>query len=311
MNEVRAFAPATVANVAAGFDVLGFALDSPGDELVATFSEKPGVTISRITGDDGRLPLDSHKNTAGVSVHALLKYLGETRGIDLRLEKKMPLGSGLGSSAASAVVAVVAVNELLGRPLSKRDLLPFALEGERIACGSAHADNAAPSLLGGFVLIRSYTPLDVIPLPTPEKLYATVIHPHIEIQTKDARGILKQQVSLSNAITQWGNTAGLVAGILMSDYGLISRSLQDVIVEPIRSILIPKFYELKKAALDAGALGCSISGSGPSLFALTDSRDTAQKVANAMTLVLDNIGIGSDVFISKVNQEGAKILSLA
>jgi homoserine kinase len=311
MKEVRAFAPATVANVAAGFDVLGFALDSPGDELVATFSEKPGVTISRITGDDGRLPLDSHKNTAGVSVHALLKYLGETRGIDLRLEKKMPLGSGLGSSAASAVVAVVAVNELLGRPLSKRDLLPFALEGERIACGSAHADNAAPSLLGGFVLIRSYTPLDVIPLPTPEKLYATVIHPHIEIQTKDARGILKQQVSLSNAITQWGNTAGLVAGILMSDYGLISRSLQDVIVEPIRSILIPKFYELKKAALDAGALGCSISGSGPSLFALTDSRDTAQKVANAMTLVLDNIGIGSDVFISKVNQEGAKILSLA
>jgi len=311
MNEVRAFAPATVANVAAGFDVLGFALDSPGDELVATFSEKPGVTISRITGDDGRLPLDSHKNTAGVSVHALLKYLGETRGIDLRLEKKMPLGSGLGSSAASAVVAVVAVNELLGRPLSKRDLLPFALEGERIACGSAHADNAAPSLLGGFVLIRSYTPLDVIPLPTPEKLYATVIHPHIEIQTKDARGILKQQISLSNAITQWGNTAGLVAGILMSDYDLISRSLHDVIVEPIRSILIPKFYELKQAALDAGALGCSISGSGPSLFALTDSHDTAQKVANAMTLVLDNIGIGSDVFISKVNQEGAKILSIA
>jgi homoserine kinase len=189
--------------------------------------------------------------------------------------------------------------------------LPFALEGERIACGSAHADNAAPSLLGGFVLIRSYTPLDVIPLPTPEKLYATVIHPHIEIQTKDARGILKQQISLSNAITQWGNTAGLVAGILMSDYDLISRSLHDVIVEPIRSILIPKFYELKQAALDAGALGCSISGSGPSLFALTDSHDTAQKVANAMTLVLDNIGIGSDVFISKVNQEGAKILSIA
>jgi homoserine kinase len=241
----------------------------------------------------------------------LLKHLDETRGIELRLEKKMPLGSGLGSSAASAVVAVVAVNELLGRPLSKRDLLPFALEGERIACGSAHADNAAPSLLGGFVLIRSYTPLDVIPLPTPEKLYATVIHPHIEIQTKDARGILKQQISLSNAITQWGNTAGLVAGILMSDYDLISRSLHDVIVEPIRSILIPKFYELKQAALDAGALGCSISGSGPSLFALTDSHDTAQKVANAMTLVLDNIGIGSDVFISKVNQEGAKILSIA
>jgi len=309
MNEVRAFAPATVANVAAGFDILGFAMDSPGDELVATFSEKPGVTISRITGDDGRLPLDSHKNTAGVAVHALLNHLGETRGVELRLEKKMPLGSGLGSSAASAVVAVVAVNELLGRPFSKRDLLPFALEGERIACGSAHADNAAPSLLGGFVLIRSYTPLDVIPLPTPEKLYTTVIHPHIEIQTKDARGILKQQVSLSNAITQWGNTAGLVAGILMSDYGLISRSLQDVIVEPIRSILIPKFYELKQAALDAGALGCSISGSGPSLFALTDSRDTAQNVANAMTLVLDTIGIGSDVFISKVNQEGANILS--
>lgn len=310
MKKVKAFAPATVANVAAGFDVLGFALDLPGDELTAMFSEQPGIRISRITGDDGRLPIDSRKNTAGVAVHALLNHTGEVRGIELLLDKKMPLGSGLGSSAASAVVAVVAVNALLGEPLSKRELLPFALEGERIACGSAHADNAAPSLLGGFVLIRSYTPLDVVPLPTPEKLHATVIHPHIEIQTKDARGILKQQVSLSNAVTQWGNTAGLVAGILMSDYGLISRSLQDVIVEPIRSILIPKFYDLKHAALHAGALGCSISGSGPSLFALSDSAETAHVVARAMTMVLDNIGIGSDVFISKVNQEGAKVLSV-
>lgn len=310
MKQVRAFAPATVANVAAGFDILGFALDSPGDEITAKFSDYPGVHISRITGDNGRLPLDSHKNTAGVAVHALLAHLGERRGIELLLDKKMPLGSGLGSSAASAVVAVVAVNALLGQPLSKRELLPFALEGERIACGSAHADNAAPSLLGGFVLIRSYTPLDIVPLPTPEKLHATVVHPHIEIQTKDARGILKQQISLSNAITQWGNTAGLIAGILMADYGLISRSLQDVIVEPIRSILIPKFYDLKHAALQAGALGCSISGSGPSLFALSDSIETAHAVARAMTLVLDNIGIGSDVFISKINQDGAKILSV-
>ncbi|MCS6989675.1 MAG: homoserine kinase, partial [Chloroherpetonaceae bacterium] len=307
MTEVTAFAPATVANVGAGFDVLGFALCEPGDELTARFSDGEGVAISRIEGDGGRLPLDARKNTAGVSAQALLKRLGERRGIELELRKKMPLGSGLGSSAASAVAAVVAVNELLGRPLSKRDLLPFALEGERVACGSAHADNAAPSLLGGFALVRSYAPLDVISLPSPPSLFATVVHPHIEIQTKDARAVLKQQISLSNAITQWGNVAGLVAGLLMSDYALISRSLQDVIVEPIRAILIPRFYEMKKAALDAGALGCSISGSGPSLFALSDSAQTAQDVANAMRLVLDNIGIGSDAFVSKINSEGAKV----
>lgn len=310
MTEVTAFAPATVANVAAGFDVLGFALCAPGDELTARFFDGEGVLISRVTGDEGRLPLDPRKNTAGVSAQALLKHLGEKRGIELELRKKMPLGSGLGSSAASAVAAVLAVNELLGRPLAKKDLLPFALEGERVACGSAHADNAAPSLLGGFVLIRSYAPLDVIPLPAPANLWATVVHPHIEIQTKDARGILKQQVSLSNAITQWGNVAGLVAGLLTSDYGLISRSLQDVIIEPIRSILIPRFYEMKQAALDAGALGCSISGSGPSLFALSTSRETALNVASAMRLVLDSIGIGSDEFISAVNPDGAKILSV-
>ncbi|MDW8437328.1 MAG: homoserine kinase [Chloroherpetonaceae bacterium] len=311
MTEVTAFAPATVANVGAGFDVLGFALCEPGDELTARFSDGEGVAISRIEGDGGRLPLDARKNTAGVSAQALLKRLGERRGIELELRKKMPLGSGLGSSAASAVAAVVAVNELLGRPLSKRDLLPFALEGERVACGSAHADNAAPSLLGGFALVRSYAPLDVISLPSPPSLFATVVHPHIEIQTKDARAVLKQQISLSNAITQWGNVAGLVAGLLMSDYALISRSLQDVIVEPIRAILIPRFYEMKKAALDAGALGCSISGSGPSLFALSDSAQTAQDVANAMRLVLDNIGIGSDAFVSKINSEGAKVLRVA
>jgi homoserine kinase len=238
----------------------------------------------------------------------LLSFLGETRGIELDLHKKMPLGSGLGSSAASAVAGVVAVNNLLGKPLTKKELLPFVLEGERIACGSAHADNVAPALLGGFVLIRSYTPLDVIELPTPAKLVAAIIHPHLEIQTKDARSILKKQIKLADAIVQWGNTAGLIAGILKSDYALIGRSLCDVIVEPVRSILIPEFYAVKKAALDVGALGMSISGSGPSMFALCDSLSVAESAANAMAAVLRKVQIESDVFISPVNPDGATVM---
>lgn len=305
---IAAFAPATVANVGAGFDILGFALHQPGDRVVARFNQVGTVRIVALTGDGGRLPREAALNTAGVAVIKLLEHLGISQGIDLEVHKQMPLGSGLGSSAASAVAAVVAVNALLGSPLKKLELLPFAMEGERIACGAAHADNAAPSLLGGFVLIRSYAPLDVVELHTPERLYAVVVHPHIEVKTQDARDILKKTLSLKDAIVQWGNIAGLVAGLMKSDYDLISRSLNDVIIEPVRAILIPGFAEVKAAALQAGALGCSISGSGPSVFALVTDTDTAERVASAMQAAFAAHQIASDRYISKINQEGAHLV---
>jgi homoserine kinase len=307
-DSIRVFASATVANVACGFDVLGFAVDNPGDEVILKKKATPGVKISKITGDEGRLSLSAEKNTVGVSVSRFLDHIGSRQGIEISLNKKMPLGSGLGSSAASAVAGVFAINQLLGMPMTQQELLPFAMEGERLACGSAHADNVAPSLLGGFVLIRSYDPLDVIKIKTPPNLFCTIIHPHIEVQTKDARDILRKKILMSDAIIQWGNVGGLIAGLMSADYGLIGRSMQDVIVEPIRSILIPGFNEVKAAGLDAGALGCGISGSGPSIFALSTKEAIAQKVGKAMTKVFDSLKIGSEVYVSKINNAGPQIL---
>ncbi|MES2387267.1 MAG: homoserine kinase [Bacteroidota bacterium] len=305
---IRVFAPATVANVSCGFDVLGFAVDSPGDTVEVYLNGKQGVTIDEITGDEGRLSLEANQNTAGIAAAMLLAHIGKPElGVGIKLHKQMPLGSGMGSSAASAVAAAVAVNALLGEPLSRRELLPFALEGERIACGSAHADNAAPSLLGGFVLIRSYSPLDVISIPVPEELFCCVIHPHVEVQTRDARGILRQKITMEQGIKQWGNVGGLIAGLMMKDYDLIGRSLHDEIVEPVRAMLIPGFGRVKAAAMQAGALGGSISGSGPSLFALCRGEETANKVAIAMKAAFLDDGIGSETYVSKVNREGATV----
>ncbi len=307
-DAVRVFAPATVANVAAGFDILGFAVDRPGDEVAARLCEPPGVRIVRVTGGDGSIPLDATRNTAGVSVLGLLERLGRRAGIELEIRKDMPLGSGLGSSAASAVAAVVAANELLGRPFERRDLLPFAMEAERVACGAGHADNVAPALLGGFLLIRSYQPLDIVRIDTPDELVCTLVHPQIEIRTEDARRILKTRITMRDAVVQWGNTAGLIAGLLKRDYPLIGRSLTDVIVEPARAILIPCFHQAKDAALQAGALGCSISGSGPSLFALSRGRDTATVVGDAMAGVYRSAGIGCEVYVSGINHRGATVV---
>jgi homoserine kinase len=307
-KSIRVFAPATVANVACGFDVLGFALHEPGDELVVRLNDSGRTTISRITGDGGKLSADPAKNTAGVVVDAFLHHLGERVGVDMELHKRMPLGSGLGSSAASAVAAIFAINELMGRPLTRLQLLPFAMEGERMACGAAHADNVAPSLLGGFVLIRSYDPLDVVQVPIPKDLVATVVHPHIEIRTEDARSILKKSIPLRDAIVQWGNIGGLLTGLMLKDYGLIGRSLHDVIIEPVRSLLIPEFDNIKKASLEKGALGCSISGSGPSIFALSTSFATAAQIADAMRQTLAQVKIESDIYLSPINEVGPKIL---
>lgn len=310
MNSITVFAPATVANVACGFDIFGFAVDNPGDQITLTASDEPGVRITDIIGDEGRLPREASRNTAGIAIQTYLRHINRLDvGLDVVLHKQMPLGSGLGSSAASAVAGVYAVNELLGRPLPTMKLLPFAMEGERIACGSAHADNVGPSLLGGFVVVRSYQPLDVIRIETPASLYCTLVHPDIEVNTKDARFILKNEVSLKNTITQMGNVAGLIAGLMTPDYDLISRSLVDVIIEPVRAILIPEFNEAKQAALENGALGCSISGSGPSMFALSRDIQTAERVGAAMQQAFLSVGITSEAYISQINRQGPKVLS--
>ncbi|WMJ71605.1 homoserine kinase [Cytophagaceae bacterium ABcell3] len=308
-ESIRVFASATVANVVCGFDVLGFAVDNPGDEVVLRKSDKPGLVITKVTGDEGRLPTEPERNTVGVSISNFLRHIGEDNlGIEIELHKKMPLGSGLGSSAASSVAGVFAVNQLLGNPFKQEDLLPFAMEGERIACGSAHADNVAPALFGGFVLVRSYDPLDVVRIPVPENLFCTIIHPQIEVQTKDARSILRKQIPMKDAVVQWGNVAGLISGLFMSDYDLIGRSMQDVIVEPVRSILIPGYHEVKESALQAGALGCGISGSGPSLFALSKDEDTAKSVGEEMSRAFQRMQIGSEVYVSRINNEGPLII---
>ncbi|PSL25675.1 homoserine kinase [Dyadobacter jiangsuensis] len=309
MNSVKAFAPATVANVSCGFDIFGFAIQEPGDTVELYKRDEPGIVITEITGDEGRLPRQADKNSVTVVMLALLKHLGiKDLGCEVVLRKNMPLGSGMGSSAASAVAGVVAMNELLGNPLSRKELLPFAMEGERIASGSAHADNVGPSLLGGFVVIRSYNPLDIFTIPVPDDLYCTLVHPDIEINTKDARFILRNEVSLKNTIAQMGNVAGLVAGLMKADYDLISRSMVDVIIEPVRSILIPEFKDVKQAAISNGALGCSISGAGPSMFALSRGIENAQNAGKAMQERFASAGIESAVHVSGINQGGAVVL---
>jgi homoserine kinase len=305
---IKVFAPATVANVACGFDVLGFAVDAPGDVVTMKLTDKPDVKIASIAGDGGRLPLAAEKNTAGVAVNAFLQHLNIQQGIEITIEKNLPLGSGMGSSAASSAAAVVAINELLNKPLTKEQLVPFAMEAERIACGAAHADNVAPAIMGGFVLIRSYAPLDLIKITTPVNLYCTVITPDIELRTEDARKVLKLDITMKDAILQWGNLAALIAGLMQNDYALIGRSLQDVVVEPMRALLIPGFEEVKQAAIDSGVLGCSISGSGPSIFALADSENVAVNAGLAMQKALNAVGLQGKIYTSRVNTKGARII---
>lgn len=308
MKTVHAFAPATVANVSCGFDIFGFAVEQPGDEVELTLTDEVGVRIRKIEGDGGRLPLASEKNTAGVAVLEFLKAIKSQQGVEIILKKNLPLGSGMGSSAASSVAALVGINHLLGEPFQRMELLPFAMEAERIACGSAHADNVAPSLLGGFVLIRGYEPLDVVSIPTPDNLYCTLIHPHLELNTLDSRKVLRVNITLKDAVTQWGNIAGLVAGLMKPDYALIGRSLKDVIAEPVRSMLIPGFDLIKQRAVDNGALGCGISGSGPTIFALSTDEKTARDAGKAIEQEFEKFGLDSEMFVSKINPLGARIL---
>jgi homoserine kinase len=309
MTSVTAFAPATVSNVGCGFDVLGFALGSPGDEVTARLVSD-GVTISGITGDGGRLPREAGRNTASVAVLALLTKIGERRGVSLEIRKGLPLSSGLGGSAASAAAAVVAVDALMGAQSSIDTLIACALEGERLGAGSAHADNIAPCLYGGFVLVRRPSPPDVCRLPVPAGLTAVVVHPELEIETAKARALLGDTVPLADAVRQWANMGALVHGLHVGDLSLIARALEDTIAEPRRAPLIPGLALIKRAAIDAGALGSSISGSGPSLFALCANADVASRVGAAMTSAV-RAAMGGDpqTYISSIDARGARVVS--
>jgi len=306
MTEIKIFCPATIANLSCGFDVLGLCLETIGDEMIIRKSEEKGIRISKITGAD--LPLEPEKNVAGVAALALLNAVSTDCGFEMEIHKKIKAGSGIGSSSASAAGAVFGINELLGNPFSRKELVKFAMKGEVIASGSEHADNVAPCLLGGFTLVRGYEPLDVIRIDSPSEMYAVALHPHIEVKTADSRAVLHPTIPLKDAITQWGNVGGLIAGLYTNDYELIGRSLNDVIVEPLRKKLIPGFDVTKNAAIENGALGSGISGAGPSIFALCKGEVVAKNVAFAMTEAYKNTGITSDTHISKVNPIGVKII---
>lgn len=307
---IAAYAPGSVSNVACGFDVLGFALDEPGDIVVAAPQDDPGVSIAAIHGDGGRLSNNPERNTASAAALALLRRLETTRGVALTIHKGLPLASGIGSSGASAVAAVVATNELLGRPASLDLLLECAMAGEQAGCGEIHPDNVSPSLYGGFILARSAQPPDIVRLPVPEGLSCAVLHPRIEIETGAARKLLGDQVALRDAVRQWANVGALVAALYNSDLGLLSRSLVDTIAEPKRSSLVPGFAGIKAAALAAGALGCSLSGSGPSVFALAASLDLARAAGNAMQRAFDSeSAVGSDLWVCPVGRQGARVIS--
>ena len=306
-ESVKVFAPGSVSNVGCGFDILGFAIDGVGDEMVVSKNDKKKIVIAPVNGYEN-LPTDPKKNVAGVAIQALLDDLKSNQGFDVEIVKNIKPGSGIGSSAASAAGAVVAVNELLGNPYSRMELVDFAMKGEEVASGDVHADNAAPATLGGFCLIRGYNPLDVIHIQSPKDLWCVVIHPQIEIKTKESRELLSPEVSMKKAIRQWGNVAGLMSGLYTSNYELIGRSLEDHIVEPQRKVLIPEFDDLKLSVMEAGALGCSISGSGPSVFALAEGKESADVIASAMDTVFRKTELDYKIYVSKVSDGGVKVL---
>ncbi len=305
MKEVKILAPATIANLVCGFDILGMAIKSPYDEMTLSLSDEPGISIKHT--DEYNLPEAAGKNVAGVSLQALMDDYKKPVGFNLTIHKNIKPGSGLGSSAASAAGAVVAANHLLGNIFSKEDLVRFAMNGEKLAGGVKHADNVSPCIYGGVTLVRSIFPLDIVPLNSPD-LFVTIVHPQIEVRTSDSRQILRKEVQLKDAIKQWGNIGGLITGFMKNDCELISRSLEDVIIEPVRSILIPGFDEVKLKCKNAGALGGGISGSGPSIFMLSKEEETAHKVEEIMKEIYEKIGVDYKTYVTGISSEGVKIV---
>ena len=307
VKKIKIYSPATVSNIGCGFDTMGFALDEHCEEIVLRTSKNPGIRVVNITGDHGEIPYDNNQNTATKALMAFVEKHPIDFGVEIEIHKKMGLGSGLGSSAASAVSSVYGLNYLLGNPFDNNQLLLFALEGEKIASKATHVDNVAPCLFGGFVLISSYDPINIIKLPIPKDLYCAIIHPQIEIKTSEARALLGDTIKLKDAVTQWGNVGGLVAGLYKSDYELIGKSIKDKVAEPHRSKLIPGYEAIKESAYNAGAIGCNISGSGPAMFALAVTKETAQKVAEAMKNACDNINVENKTYVSSINEHGPLI----
>ena len=305
-EQISIFSPATVANVSCGFDVLGFCLDTIGDNMLITKTAEPGIRITRIEGYN--LPLEADKNVAGVSALALIEDYKPNCGFNIEIYKKIKPGSGIGSSSASAIGSVFGINELLGKPYNKTQLTEFAIKGEAMASKSRHADNLAPTIFGGFTLVKSCEPVKILQLPTLPDIFAVVIHPQIEIKTSQARTMLPANVPLRDAITQWSNLGSFVHALHTKDHGLLGDSLQDVIIEPHRSKLIPKFNTLKQAAMQAGALGCGISGSGPSIFSLCKGEKKAKQVEIAFEHVYKDSGIDFEIYVSGINEEGIKVL---
>ena len=305
MNQIKVFSPATIANVSCGYDAMGFALETLGDDMIFTKTDSKDVVISKIEG--ANLPYEANKNVAGVVALLMLKDSKANFGLDIQIFKNFKPGSGLGSSAASASGTAFAVNQLLGNKYSNLELTLFAMQGEVAACGSAIADNVAAALYGGFILVKNYKPLDIVSIPTPTNLVATIIHPQIEIKTEDARKIVPTQIDLKTAITQWSNVGGLISGLHSNDFDLIGRSLVDLVAEPNRKKLIPLFDDVKQSAIAAGALGAGISGSGPSIFALSKNLETAQKVEAAMDAVYKNSGIDYSTYVSHISKTGTRI----
>ena len=307
-KEIEIFAPATVANLGPGFDIMGMAIEGAGDILRMRIA--PGDSLSIRNDSDQPLPDDKEKNVITPALRAMLKAWGSPLAVEIAVIEKIRPGSGIGSSSASSAAAVVGLNELLGRPFDEQQLITFAMEGERLVSGgTAHADNAGPAVAGGIMLIRGYEPLDYIRIPVPERLCAAVIHPHITVNTLESRAVMRKEIPLRDGVTQWGNVGGLVAGLLTQDMGLIGRSLKDVIAEPYRKGFIPEYDNLKAAlAVTHGVLGSNIAGSGPSVFALCDGPEAATKAGEVMTSHFERLGIAAELYAGPVSRQGARIL---
>jgi homoserine kinase len=307
LRRATAFAPASVGNVAIGFDILGFSVDALGDRVTVWRREQPGVAIRAVRGVAGDLPTDPEKNTAGRALLAMQETLQPGFGFEMEIEKGIPLGSGLGGSAASAVGAVVAANALLAQPCSTLELLKFAMQGEAVASGSLHVDNIAPSLFGGLVLTVGIEQPRVKQIPVPAEVRAIIIHPHMFLSTKQARAILSQTVKMSDFVWQTANLAGFISGCYTNDLDMLRASFEDVVIEPQRQTLIPGFQDVRRASLDAGALGCSISGAGPTLFAWAEASH-APAVLEAMRTQFARRSIAVDDWIVEINSAGARII---
>lgn len=308
MEIIKVFSPATVANLSCGYDALGVCLSHIGDEMIIKKTAKKGVFISKMEGFN--LPTDTKKNAAGAAALALLKKNNVDFGFEIEIVKKVKPGSGIGSSASSSAGAVVGINHLLGNPFSKSELIQFAMEGERVACGSAIADNVAPAILGGFTLVKDTNPLHVLSLPTPNDLFMVILHPQIEIKTLDSRAVLPNKILLTDAVKQWSNLGSFVSALYEGDYSLLSQSIKDIVVEPHRSKLIPFFKEVQSIALKSGSLGCGISGSGPSIFSLCKGEEIAKNVSEKISKFYKTTSIHFHIFTSKINSNGVEIKNI-